>query len=324
MQEKLVDLAAQGLMLVIVSKNEASDVEELFKVRDDFPLKLAHICDWRVSWQDKRKSITEAANKLRIAHDAFVLVDDNLGELTAVGAAAPSIRLIYAGVSPEATHAALEFYPGLARGPVTRTDALRTGDQKANEQREALASRISDPREYLRSLGVEIKLAMNPAAERKRLAEMCHKTNQFNLSISRLDEIRIDSYLVRPDRRVVMVSMKDRLADSGSVASIFFRRDEDALAIDELCVSCRAMGRHMEDIMIAAAIEGVINELPASNVRFPYAVGPRNQPARTWLAAFASASLREDEGGVVELKWERARYREMLSSAPVAIKWSEA
>ena len=324
MQEKLVDLAAQGLMLVIVSKNEASDVEELFKVRDDFPLKLAHICDWRVSWQDKRKSITEAANKLRIAHDAFVLVDDNLGELTAVGAAAPSIRLIYAGVSPEATHAALEFYPGLARGPVTRTDALRTGDLKANEQREALASRISDPREYLRSLGVEIKLAMNPAAERKRLAEMCHKTNQFNLSISRLDGIWIES-----DPCASRSARCDGF-DEGSARRLrisrldFFPPRRGCAGYRRIMRKLPGDGRHMEDIMIAAAIEGVINELPASNVRFPYAVGPRNQPARTWLAAFASASLREDEGGVVERKWERARYREMLSSAPVAIKWSEA
>ena len=320
LQEKLVSLHEQGLLLVVISKNETVDVHELFATRDDFPLRPAHISDWQVSWRDKSKGVAEAAKRLRIAVDAFLVVDDNLGELTSVGTVLPTTRLIYAGASPEETLAALEFYPGLAQGTISITDTLRSADLRANEEREALATTVADPVDYLRSLGVEIELVMNPAAERKRLAEMCRKTNQFNLAIARLDELKVASYLTETDRRAVLIFMKDRLADSGSVASLFFRRKDDVLVVDELCVSCRAMGRRLEDIMIVAALEGALDVLPASIVRFVHSIGPRNQPARTWLSSFTGLAL-GDEGGVVDMAWDRARYREMLTSTPVALIW---
>ena len=323
LQEKLASLASQGMMLVIVSKNESPDVDRLFAKRDDFPLKRKHVSDWRVSWQDKASGIIEAASRLNISTDAFLLVDDNLGELTSVGATLPSTHLIYAGASPEATLAALDLYPGLIKASLTSTDALRVADLQANEEREALAARSSTPGEYLGSLGVEIDLRKNPEAERGRLAELCRKTNQFNLAIARLDEMQVASYLANPERRAVMVRMRDRLADSGSVASLFLRRHDDALIVDELCVSCRAMGRHLEDIMIVAAIDGVFDDLPASKVHFRYSIGPRNNPARTWLSTFAGVAL-QPEGGIVELVWDRARYRELLSTVPVRISWREA
>jgi FkbH-like protein len=323
LQEKLASLASQGVMLVVVSKNESTDVNTLFAKRDDFPLKPKHVSDWRVSWQDKASSIIEAASRLNISTDGFLLVDDNLGELTSVGATLPSTHLIYAGASPEATLAALDLYPGLIKASLTGTDALRVADLRANEEREALAARSSTPREYLESLGVEIDLRKNPEAERGRLAELCRKTNQFNLAIARLDEMQVASYLANPERRAVMVRMRDRLADSGSVASLFLRRHDNALVVDELCVSCRAMGRHLEDIMIVAAIDGVFDDLPASKVHFRYSTGPRNNPARTWLSTFAGVAL-QPEGGIVELLWDRTRYRELLSTVPVRISWSDA
>jgi predicted enzyme involved in methoxymalonyl-ACP biosynthesis len=81
-----------------------------------------------------------------------------------------------------------------------------------------------------------------------------------------------------------MVRMRDRPADSGSVASLFLRRHDYALVVDEFCVSCRAMGRRHEDIMIIAAVDGVFDDLPASKVHFRYSIEPRNNPARTRLS----------------------------------------
>ena len=323
LQEKLVELQSRGLLIVIVSKNELADVQALFAERTDFPLRPETVSDWRVSWNGKAAGIREAAAALRISEDAFLLIDDNLGELTSVAAELPRVRLVFAAAAGEETAAALDYFPGLSGRSASRTDALRASDLQANRKREALAVTATDPASYLKSLGVEIVLAMNPAEDRGRLAEMCIKTNQFNLALARLDELMVDRYLVDPERRAVMVFMKDRLADSGSVAALFARREAGVLHIDELCVSCRAMGRHLEDIMIAAAIEGAVAELAVETVRFTHAVGPRNQPARAWLASFAAVDL-GDQPGHVDLAWRQPRLSSMLDDPPVSIKWNKS
>jgi FkbH-like protein len=323
LQEKLVELQKRGLLIAIVSKNELVDVRALFAERSDFPLRPELVSDWRVSWSGKAQGIREAAAALRIGADAFALIDDNLGELTSVATELPGVRLVYAAADAAETAATLNKFPGLSARPTSATDALRAQDLSANREREALAAKASDPMAYLKSLGVEIVLAMNPAEDRGRLAEMCVKTNQFNTAIARLNELDVEKYLTDPERRAVMVFMKDRLADSGSVASLFARREGSALVVDELCVSCRAMGRHLEDIMIAAAVQGIVNELPVETVQFPHVVGPRNQPARAWLKAFSGADI-GDQPGRVDIPWANERFGPLLAEAPVLISWKQS
>lgn len=213
LQELLVELHNSGLFIVIVSKNEISDVNALFASRDDFPLKNEHVSDWQVSWMGKASGVAAAAVKLRIAPDTFLLVDDNLGELTEVANELPGVRLVYAGESPEHTHSTLQRYPGLSPDTTGDADVKRIADLRANEDRDALAAASTSPEDYLRSLGVEMELRMNPSSERRRLAEMSNKTNQFNLALARFDEIAVDFYLSSPDKLVVMISIKDRLAE---------------------------------------------------------------------------------------------------------------
>lgn len=322
LQALLADLARRGLFLTILSRNEPEDVAALFKERSDFPLQPDLVADWQISWGDKTDGLLKAAQNLRIAPDAFLFVDDNIGELTAVGRNLPAVRLAFAGNGPDETTNMLRRYPALWPQKVSATDAVRVADAQANAMRERLMETAADPREYLQSLGVELSFTLNPKAERKRLAELSIKTNQFNLTLARTSAIEVDRYLSDPERRAVMVFLRDRLADSGSVGSILARRDGSALIIDELCISCRAMGRHLEDVMITEAIVGILAELPAPSVCFTHNIGPRNSPAREWLSAYTGANL-GDTAGVVELAWDAERARAITSEAPVACNWNE-
>ena len=94
------------------------------------------------------------------------------------------------------------------------------------------------------------------------------------------------------------------------------------LIVEELCVSCRAMGRHLEDVMISAAIQGTLSELPAQVVRFVHKVGPRNQPGRSWLARFAATDLGEADGSI-DIEWDMGAIAALIESAPVTVQWSK-
>ena len=320
LQQTVVELSEAGLLLTVVSRNVPEDVERLFRERDDFPLRAEHIASWQVSWGSKADGIRRAAADLRIAPDAFLMIDDNLGELVHTCDALPRVRLLFAGHSAQDTHAALRKYPGLWRASISETDFLRAKDLKANAFREGLAQSASDPIEYFRSLGTTLKLSIDPTEDRSRLNELSAKTNQFNLNLNRLSEIEIDRFLSAHDCRVAHIFLVDRLSDSGSIGAMFARWEANTLIVEELCISCRAIGRMLEDVIVTAGLQRIVDEMPALRVRFPYRYGPRNEPARAWLKAYAGADLTGVQG-MVEIEWNEDRVERYVRSLPVGIEW---
>jgi FkbH-like protein len=322
LQQLLVDLVMRGILLVCVSRNEPADVETLFAERSDFPLQAAHFADWQVSWGDKVAAIGRAAQSLRIATDAFLFVDDNLGELAAVAVELPEVGLVAAA---DASHAvrSLRFHPCLwPSRPLSETDRLRTRDVLANADRERLAREISDPAEYVRRLGITLDLFLNPTHLVQRLSDLSRKTNQFTLSLRRISEVEVKHRLTDPDNRVVAVSMRDRLSDSGIIAAIFCRRQDDEIVVDELCMSCRALGRYVEDVIITEALDRVMNEFNTRRIAFPFVRGPRNSPALNWLATYRGARTLADEDEKAVIDYSAGETYPWRDDWNLTVRWS--
>lgn len=316
LQREIDRLAGQGVLVSIVSKNEPEDVRELFATRADFPLRPERISSWQVGWGEKSDGVRSAAAQFNIGSDAFLLIDDNVGELVQVGSHHPGLRLLHAGGAAEATALALTRYPGLPRPG--QAFAGRAADLAANVERAALAASAVDDDAYLAALKAELTFALDPAEDLTRLAELSRKTNQFNLALRRFDEVEVHRYLTAPDRCVVHVRLADRLADSGSVAALFAHRESDLLVVDELCISCRALGRKLEDVLVAEAIRAGLRRLGAGQVAFDFRTGPRNQPALDWLTGFVGRPVTGDAG---RLNLSADRIAE-THGAPVAIRWT--
>jgi predicted enzyme involved in methoxymalonyl-ACP biosynthesis len=98
---------------------------------------------------------------------------------------------------------------------------------------------------------------------------------------------------------VVGCHLRDKLSDSGLIGMLIARREANGLVVTEATVSCRALGRQLEDLMLAEAVRGIMAELPAGEVRFEFRTGPRNGPGREWLARFTDKPL--GESGTVEV-----------------------
>ena len=318
LQEALVALGEEGVLLSIVSKNEASDVAELFSRRDDFPLRAERLAGQRINWHPKAENIRDLAAEFNIAPEAFLFLDDNPGELVRVAGALPDIDFLHAREDASQTVRELGRYPKLFAWTVTETDRLRANDIAAAARRRALAAESAgDAREfdrdaYLRTMETSIELAMKPSALYARLCSIPVKTNQFNLSLSRLGEVEVEHYLKSPDAFVVAFSLKDKLSDSGNVGALYAHIEGSALIVDELCVSCRALGRGIEDIIIGESLSFIRDSANSSfdEIRFKYRKGPRNGPALKWLSEFCGARLEitddaegEENGPPRELVW---------------------
>lgn len=326
LQRRVVELGSEGLFLAVCSRNELADVQALFAARPDFPLRPEHLSAMEVSWDHKSAGLRRIADVLRIGTDALLFVDDNPGELAAVATALPDVRPLYAGPRAEDAIAALAHYPGLHRWRADETDALRARDLEASRQRASLEAEAGDPEAYLRSLDVRLRFARDERAELERLAALSTKTNQFNLSLGRLSPTDVERFITAPDRSAVSIRLTDRLSDSGIVGAAFLRREGDAVLVEELCISCRALGRRLEDVMVAEAIRcATADGAPPREVRFRRAAGPRNRPALDWLAGFArDASAADETPDYVAVSWDDAAYARLVAAAPVTIERTDA
>lgn len=284
LQQTIKELQQRGIFIALISRNERADVEKLFAERKDYPLRWEDFSVTEISWGDKAKALEKIANALRISTDAVLFVDDNPGELASVMQQLPQVHALHAHEDAFLTRRAISFYPGLWRWKIDADDAKRILDLKASAEREIIAEYIKDPVEYFRSLKVSLTYRQNPKDQLSRLADLCNKTNQFNLSLRRFTETEVSEHLARNDCAVASVQLSDRLSDSGVIAVLVAERVGSCLIVEELCVSCRALGRELETSIIVGALRMMPIFSGCEEVAFRAQVGPRNQPALNWLA----------------------------------------
>ena len=73
-------LKTRGIVLAICSKNEISNVKEVFNRHPHMPLSLDDFSCIKCNWDHKPKNIIEIANELNLDRSSFVFVDDNPAE----------------------------------------------------------------------------------------------------------------------------------------------------------------------------------------------------------------------------------------------------
>jgi len=317
LHQRLRELKDDGVLLALVSRNEPQDVESLFAARPDFPLRLEDFTARAIGWGAKSEGVAAAAAALRISTDAVVFIDDNVGELAEVSAGTPVAGLIHAA-DPAATVTALSLFPGLHGHRRTDEDALRAADLATVAARTGAAG--SDPAAYLTSLQVSLDLSVDRADQLPRMAALTAKTNQFNAGLRRTGPAELARWLDEDDVRLVTAALRDRLSDSGVVALVAGRRAPDGrVVVEELCVSCRALGRGIEDHLLAAAVGRLMTEFGSGTAAVVYQPGPRNEPLRAWLAAHSRKPV--SGPGEVVLSWDAGACAALLADAPITVTW---
>jgi FkbH-like protein len=200
--------------------------------------------------------------------------------------------LIYAAKDPLLTLTTLKYFPGLWRSQLLKEDALRAKDLAANIQRTKIVASSKNPKNYLKTLQIVMHFFVNKTEQIARMVELSQKTNQFNLTLSRFNELQLAQKIKQPEVRVITIGLRDRLSDSGLIGLLVISRDKEALRIEELAISCRALGRGLENMIVAGALNLAfpedVTKLP---LMFRHSTGSRNHPARSWLAQRCCSDL---------------------------------
>jgi FkbH-like protein len=295
LQALLKQLASRGVFLALVSRNQRGDVDELFASREDFPLKLCDFASVEVSWDPKCEALRRVSATTRVGLDTILFVDDNPGELAAVVGVLDSIQVVLGSPDASITGRAIMFYPGLWRWRTDMDDVKRLEDLRSNSERIALKSVYGESIDYFRSLNICVTIQYNALDRIARAADLSAKTNQFNLSMRRFNEAELAEKRL-PLASFATIKMTDRLSDSGVIGLVVAELRDGALQIQELCISCRALGRHMEDSIIFSAISGMPQFGACDRIVFSVRHAPRNKPALDWLTKILELSETPREG----------------------------
>lgn len=283
LQQQLKELAGKGIFLCGASKNEYQDVIELLARRQDFPLKESDFTKLCISWAPKTDSLAEIVRCLNIHPDSILFVDDNIGELSAVQFAYPDIKLVHAKEDAAVTCAVLAEYPGLALSGGGAEARLRKSDVQANEARRALARQAADKTAYIRSLDIRLGFYRNSPEQAARIVELANKTNQFIFSYARYTAQQMAGLYANANYAVIGITLQDRLSDSGLIGVCVGRKAEGYAELEECYVSCRALGRGIEDIIVLGAVQQMLLALGETRLRVRFCSGARNQPAERFV-----------------------------------------
>ncbi|HEY0581577.1 MAG TPA: HAD-IIIC family phosphatase, partial [Chloroflexota bacterium] len=283
LQRALKQLQQAGVLLVVVSRNEDHDVRRVFAEHPEMVLRLSDIAAWRVNWKHKSDNLAELAKDLNVALDAFVLLDDDPLSRAEVAARRPEVHVVPLPADPVDycnTLSRLWLFDGAQRSDV---DAVRTRllqDEQRRRVDEAAALSLGD---YLAGLNLELEVGHATTADWPRVAQLTQRTNQFNLSLKRrtLEQVRT---LAR-GASILVLNARDRFGDYGLVGLAVVRPGEASprWEVDTLLLSCRALGRGVEDAFMHGIARFAVQH-GATALVASYVEGPRNGQIIPYLA----------------------------------------
>jgi FkbH-like protein len=106
--------------------------------------------------------------------------------------------------------------------------------------------------EFLRSLDMQAEVGLCDERNLERVHQLIQKTNQFNLTTRRYSKDDVCRLAADERSEVAWLRLKDKCGDLGLVCVGILRNAEDAAwEIDTLLMSCRVMGRGVEDAFLA-------------------------------------------------------------------------
>jgi FkbH-like protein len=140
--------------------------------------------------------------------------------------------------------------PLFERLTASAEDRERGGYYREQRERRELASGEASLEDFYYSLAQTVEIAPATRETVARVAQLLQKTNQFNLTTRRHSATDVAGYVEDPAWDVYAAQVRDRFGDNGIVGVCITRRSGEVCEIDTLLLSCRVIGRTVEDAIL--------------------------------------------------------------------------
>jgi FkbH-like protein len=309
LQNYALQQAKRGIILAVCSKNDEANALAPFEKHPEMILKRADIACFVANWDDKAKNVRRIANELNIGLDSLVFVDDNPFERNLVRAELPMVAVPELPDDPAffaRTIAAAGYFEGIR---VTGEDRARSRQYQANAERSVLQAQSADLPSYLRSLGMELVWKEFDKVGLQRIVQLINKTNQFNLTTPRYTENDILGIMANPAAFGLQLRLIDRYGDNGIIGIVIGKRQGDEVAIDTWLMSCRVLGRQVEEATLGLVVEAAI-KLGAKRIIGEYIPTAKNGMVQEHYSKLGFTLVERLENGATRWTLECKSFRQ--------------
>lgn len=256
-QRQLLEMKNRGIVLGIVSKNNAEDAEAAIQGHSAMLLRADDFVNRKINWENKAVNLKAMEGELNLTEGGFVFIDDNPVERETVKGECPDMLV---PDFPVDTAELLAFAEGIWFDycrplRVLGEDLQKTQMYQNEAKRKWEMSESLNLDDYIAKLEIVADIHKMRDSELERVVQLINKTNQFNVTTKRYTQAEVEAIAANPDNAVYVVYSSDKYGDSGLISVVILIGEDGDVRIDTFLMSCRVMGRKLEDV--------IINELAA-------------------------------------------------------------
>ena len=283
-QRVLLSLHQRGIILAINSKNNFDDAIKVIKEHPYMILKEEHFASMCINWNDKVSNMKEIIKEINIGSDSLVFIDDDPVNREFVKSIFPEILVVNLSNDPSSYIREIENLIDFSVLKITDEDRNR-GKMYVNQKKVMELEKTSkDLKTFLNQLNLKIIIKNVDEFTLPRISQLILKTNQFNLTTKRYQEIDIEKMIQDSSFIINSVQVEDKFGDNG-ITGVFIIKKENKIEwrIDTFLMSCRIMGRDIEKGIMTY----IINEARKNNIEkinadfFPT---QKNKPVENFLS----------------------------------------
>lgn len=281
-QQFLVDRFAEGMLIVLLSKNNEEDVFNVIDYNDNMILKREHIIDYSINWNDKSQNVVEISKRLNLGLDSFIFIDDSEHEIIEMMNNCPEILSILFSSDYDVIPYLNSFW-AFDRSIVSEEDEKRTSLYKSQMLRESYYNKVEsyELTEYLDVNIVYYDLRLNKSLL-DRVSQLSFRVNQFNLNQRKYMPEELDKLVQDDNNRLWAIGVKDRFGDYGVVGGIIITNVYTDATLSSLWLSCRVLGKKLENILVNH-IWTMLNLSYNQTIKTKLVKSDRNEPIQKFI-----------------------------------------
>jgi FkbH-like protein len=293
-QQALKSMQNRGILLAIVSKNEEQTALEAIRKHPEMVLKLEDFAGWRINWQDKVENIIDLMTELNLGPQSAVFIDDNPVERARVKESLPEVLVPDWPADPLLYPATLLNLRCFELPSLSREDLARTTMYLSENKRRELKKTVGTLEEWLTRLAIRVQIEKLHPANLQRATQLLNKTNQMNLSTRRMSEAELMAWAEQEHHRLWTLRVSDKFGDAGLTGIVSLEIQNRSAQIVDFILSCRVLGRKIEETMLATAIQHA-QALGIKNVYVRYIPTAKNKPCLDFFKRLEPRFRRQGE-----------------------------
>lgn len=293
LQNYIIKLQEQGFLLCLCSKNTEQDIWSVFDYfKSEMPLQKHHITAWRINWELKSNNIMHLSRELNLGLDSFIFLDDKETECSEVKAVHPQVACFQVPSESKDIPAFLQHIWVFDRSTISKIDGLRTLYYQQEKQRKSLEKSAFSFEEFINQLDLKLDFFYLTEEYIERIVQLTRRTNQFNLSGRICSYSSLKKYL-QSNESCLIVAARDKYGDYGVIACALYSIETQSMKLDNLLVSCRALGKQIE-FKIWQQLCDIANKNKLEFIDVEFVKSDRNEPAANFLKALGSGWLESE------------------------------